>query len=56
MSLARLRFQAGVGTQTEVIDAEDDLTEAEGNRVTAIIEYNRSLATLQRNISSGQPR
>ena len=54
--LARLRFQAGVGTQTEVIDAEDDLTEAEGNRVSAIIEYNRSLATLQRNISSGQPR
>ena len=56
LRLARLRFQAGVGTQTEVIDAEDDLTEAEGNRVTAIIEYNRSLATLQRNISSGQPR
>ena len=56
LRLARLRFQAGVGTQTEVIDAEDDLTEAEGNRVSAIIEYNRSLATLQRNISSGQPR
>ncbi|MES1025810.1 TolC family protein [Gloeocapsa sp. BRSZ] len=56
LRLARLRFQAGVGTQTEVIDAENDLTNAEGNRVTAILDYNRALARLQRAISSGQPR
>ncbi|MHC5731734.1 MAG: TolC family protein, partial [Nostoc sp.] len=40
LDLARLRFQAGVGTQTEVIAAESDLTTAEGNRVTAILNYN----------------
>ncbi|MBD2625217.1 TolC family protein [Trichormus variabilis] len=48
LSIARLRFQAGVGTQTEVISAENDLTIAEGNRITAILNYNRALANLQR--------
>ena len=52
LRLARLRFQAGVGTQTEVIDAENDLTRAEGQRVQAILNYNRALATLQRAITS----
>ncbi|MEH1846551.1 MAG: TolC family protein [Nostoc sp.] len=52
VNLARLRFQAGVGTQTEVIDAENDLTRAEGNRVTAILDYNRALANLQRSVTS----
>jgi outer membrane protein TolC len=45
--LARLRFQAGVGTQSDVINAETDLTRAQGNRINAIISYNRSLADLQ---------
>jgi len=53
LRLARLRFQAGVGTQTDVISAENDLTQAEGNRVTAILDYNRALASLTRAISSG---
>ncbi len=53
LRLARLRFQAGVGIQTEVIDAEDNLTQAEGNRVTAILNYNRALASLIRAISNG---
>ena len=52
MRLARLRFQAGVGTQTEVIDAETDLTRAEGNRVKAILDYNRAMASLQRATAS----
>lgn len=52
LRLARLRFQAGVGTQTEVIDAENDLTTAEGDRVRAILDYNRALATLQRAVSN----
>jgi OMF family outer membrane factor len=52
LRLARLRFQAGVGTQTDVINSENDLTRAEGNRVTAILEYNRALAQLQRAITS----
>jgi len=52
LNIARIRYQAGVGTQTEVIDAEDDLTRAEGNRVTAILNYNRALANLQRSVSA----
>ena len=56
LRLARLRFQAGVGTQTEVIASEDDLTEAEGNRITAILDYNRALANLQRFVTSRASR
>ncbi|WP_233220953.1 TolC family protein [Chlorogloea sp. CCALA 695] len=56
LRLARLRFQAGVGTQTDVISAENDLTQAEGNRVTAVLDYNRALASLTRAISNDQPR
>nr|WP_306542722.1 TolC family protein [Nostoc linckia] len=52
LDLARLRFQNGVGTQTEVIAAENDLTRAEGNRITAILDYNRALANLQRSVTS----
>jgi len=56
LRLARLRFQAGVGTQTDVITQQNALTQAEGNRVNAILNYNRALARLQRSISAGQPR
>ncbi|MEH2443535.1 TolC family protein [Nostoc sp.] len=56
LNLARLRFQAGVGTQTEVIAAENDLTTAEGNRVTAILDYNRALANLQTLVTSRASR
>ncbi|MCC5638283.1 TolC family protein [Nostoc sp. CHAB 5844] len=52
LRLARLRFQAGVGTQTDVINSETDLTRAEGNRVTAILNYNRALAQLQRAVTT----
>jgi outer membrane protein TolC len=55
LRLARLRFQAGVGTQSQVIDAEAALTRAEGNRIQAIIGYNRSLATLRRAVSNLAP-
>lgn len=52
LRLARLRFQAGVGTQTEVLQAQTDLTRAEVNLVRAVLGYNRSLVTLQRAISN----
>jgi OMF family outer membrane factor len=52
LRLARLRFQAGVGTQLEVLDAENALTRAEGNRINAILDYNRALANLQRSVTS----
>jgi outer membrane protein TolC len=47
LRLARLRFQAGVGTQTDVISAETELTRAKSNRLRAIVGYNRSLSTLR---------
>jgi outer membrane protein TolC len=47
LKLARLRFQAGVGTQTDVIQAQTELAKARGNRVTAILNYNRALSTLR---------
>ncbi|AFZ25462.1 outer membrane protein [Cylindrospermum stagnale PCC 7417] len=52
LRLARLRFQAGVGTQTDVINAENDLTRSEGNRIRAILDYNRALTDLQRYVTS----
>lgn len=52
LRLARLRFQAGVGTQTEVIDAQRDLTEARGNFLQAVIGYNQSLNELERAVSN----
>lgn len=51
LRLARLRFQAGVGTQTDVISAENDLTQSEGNRIQAILNYNRALAAIQRAVT-----
>jgi OMF family outer membrane factor len=50
--LAKLRFDAGVGTQTDVLNAETDLTRAAGSRVTAILNYNRSIAQLLRAVSN----
>ncbi len=51
LRLARLRFQAGVGTQLDVISAENDLTLSEGNRIQAILDYNRALAAIQRAVT-----
>lgn len=52
LSLANLRLQAGVGTQLDVLTAQSDLTEAQGNSVTAILGYNRALAELRRAVSN----
>ncbi|MBW4533557.1 MAG: TolC family protein [Pleurocapsa minor HA4230-MV1] len=52
LRLARLRFQSGVGTQTEVIDAQTALTRARGDRLSSIIEYNQSFADLTRQVSN----
>ncbi len=50
--LAKLRFDAGVGTQTDVLNAETDLTRSAGSRVSAILGYNRSIAQLLRAVSN----
>lgn len=47
LASARLRFESGIGNQTEVIDAENDLKRSEGNRVRAVLDYNRALAALR---------
>ncbi|MGF1535188.1 MAG: TolC family protein [Elainellaceae cyanobacterium] len=52
LELARLRLDAGVGIQSDVITAQSDLTEARGNRVTAILNYNRALVSIQRAVSN----
>ena len=52
LRLARLRFQAGVGTQTDVIDAQTQLTTARGDLLSSIIQYNQSYAQLQRGVSN----
>jgi len=52
LRLARLRFQAGVGRQSEVIEAQRDLADARGRRLQAITQYNQSLNELQRQISN----
>ncbi|MDF5713595.1 MAG: TolC family protein [Rhizonema sp. NSF051] len=52
LRLARLRFQAGVGTQTDVINQETALTQSEGNRITAIINYNLALTQIQRYVTA----
>jgi outer membrane protein TolC len=52
LRLARLRFQAGVGTQTDVIQQQTALTRSQVNSLQAILDYNRSLAQLQRSVSN----
>lgn len=52
LRLARLRFQAGVGTQTDVIEAQTQLTTARGNLLSSITDYNQSFADLQRQVSN----
>ncbi len=52
LELANLRLQAGVGTQLDVLTAQSELTTAQGNNVTAILNYNRALAAMQRAVSN----
>ncbi|MEG1160133.1 MAG: TolC family protein, partial [Acidaminococcaceae bacterium] len=46
--IAQVRYQAGVGTNTDVIDAQVALTQAKTNYVQALYDYNTSNATLER--------
>lgn len=52
LRLARLRFQAGVGTQIEVLRQQTELAQAELDQVTAILDYNRALISLERSVSN----
>ncbi len=48
LRLARLRVDAGISTQREVINNQRDLTQAELNHADAIANYNKSLLQLRR--------
>jgi len=48
LQAAEIRFDLGVNTQTEVLDARNRLVRAQNNLINAIITYNRSFAQLQR--------
>ncbi len=52
LNLARLRFQSGVGTQTDVIQAQTELTTARANNLRAIIDFNQSLNQLERAVTN----
>ncbi|WP_088894352.1 TolC family protein [Leptolyngbya ohadii] len=52
LRLARLRFQAGVGTQTDVLRQQTVLAQSQVNNLQAILGYNRALVTLQRQVSN----
>lgn len=52
VELANLRFNAGVGTQLDVLTATSELADARGNLITAILDYNRALANLERSVSN----
>jgi outer membrane protein TolC len=55
LRLARLRFQAGVGTQTDVINQQRDLTQAQLEYLNAITSYNISLYDMRRAVSNWPP-
>ena len=48
LRLARLRFQAGVTTQREVVDNQRDLTSAQQRYANSVVDYNTALAQLRR--------
>ena len=52
LRLARLRFQAGVGTQLDVINAQTQLTTARASLLSSVIDYNQSYIDLQRQVSN----
>lgn len=51
--IAQLRYQAGVGTNTDVIDASVALTNAKNNYLQALYDYNTSKTNLQN--AMGEP-
>lgn len=52
LELARIRFQAGEGTQTDVIQSQSELTTARANYFQSIITYNQSLNQLERAVTN----
>ena len=49
-NLTQLRYQAGVGTNTDVLDASVALTTAKNNYIQALYDYNTSWALLEQSM------
>ena len=47
-NIARVRYSAGVGTNLDVMDAQDKLTKAKTDYYTALYTYNTSKASLDK--------
>lgn len=48
--IAQLRYQAGVGTNTDVMDASVSLTTAKNNYIQALYDYNTNTALLEQSM------
>ena len=48
--IAQLRYSAGVGTNTDVMDASVALTTAKNNYIQALYDYNTNTALLEQNM------
>ncbi|MFP6886585.1 MAG: TolC family protein, partial [Opitutales bacterium] len=48
LRLTEARFKGGAGLQLEVLQAQQAFTQAQGNRLTAIVEYNKAQHSLIR--------
>jgi outer membrane protein TolC len=51
LRLARLRFDAGVGTQLDILNAQSKLTQAQSNLSSSVTGYNKAFAQLQRAVN-----
>jgi outer membrane protein TolC len=51
LRLARLRFDNGVGTQLDILNAQSKLTQAQSNLSKAVTGYNKAFAQLQRAVN-----
>ncbi|MEL7475649.1 MAG: TolC family protein, partial [Cyanobacteria bacterium J06555_12] len=52
LRLARLRFEAGVGTQTDVLSAQSELSDARQNLAAAVSNYNIAIVQLKRAVNN----
>ena len=55
LRIANVRFQSGVGTNLEVLNAQTAASEAEAGKVQALFNYNLARATLERAVGADLP-
>ncbi|HEU5300371.1 MAG TPA: TolC family protein [bacterium] len=55
LRIANVRFQSGVGTNLEVLNAQTAASQAEAGKVEALFNYNLARATLERAVGADLP-